>query len=167
MKIDDLTCSVASFFRNQRPAVYCDDARNPTERARERKRESDGNRGIDKYRSKKRTTYLGPPSTGEGRRLSGTLVLALGLNEALPVGFCDEALPDVLLPVDTELTVEAIRLSGRQSKRSHVVEPYTTQALCNVEEGLKRGLRRKGHTQQTAAHTQENAHRLGSPKPSV
>lgn len=147
MNIDDLTCSVASFFRNQRPAVYCDDARNPTERARERNGESDGNRGIDKYRSKKtkkkKTTYLGPPSTGEGRRLSGTLVLALGLNEALPVGFCDEALPDALLPVDAELTVEAIRLSGRQSKQSHVVEPYTTQALCNVEEGLKRRLRRK------------------------
>lgn len=104
----------------------------------ERNRESDGNRVIDKYRrSKKRTTYLGPPSTGEGRRLSGTLVLALGLNEALPVGFCDEALPDALLPVDAELTVEAIRLSSRQSKRSHVVEPYTTQALCNVEGGLK------------------------------
>lgn len=55
---------------------------------------------------------FGPPSAGEGRRLSGTLVLALGLNEALPVGFCDEALPDALLPVDTE--VEAIRLSGRR-----------------------------------------------------
>lgn len=33
-----------------------------------------------------------------------------------------------------------------------------------LEEDLKRGLRRKGHTQQTAAHAR-NAHRLSSPKP--
>lgn len=115
--------------------MYCDDARDPTERARGKVTGIEVSTNIveaKKKRKEKRTTYLGPPSTGEGRRLSGTLVLALGLNEALPVGFCDEALPDALLPVDTELTVEAIRLSGRQSEQSHVVEPYTTQALCNV-----------------------------------
>lgn len=67
-----------------------------------------------------------PPSTGDGRLLSGTLVLALGLNEALPPEFCDGALLDVLLPVGAELTVEAMGLSGRQSKRAYVVEQFTT-----------------------------------------
>ena len=75
------------------------------------------------------TTYLVPPSTGDCRLLSGTLVLALGLNEALPLEFCDGALPDVLLPVGAELTVEVMGLSGRQSKRAYVVEQFTTQAV--------------------------------------
>ena len=64
-----------------------------------------------------------PPSTGDCLLLSGTLVLALGLNEALPLEFCDGALPDA------ELTVEAMGLSGRQSKRAYVVEQFTTQAV--------------------------------------
>lgn len=112
---------------------------------------------------KRKTTYLVPPSTGECRRLSGTLVLALGLNDALPVGFCDEALPDALLPVDTELTVEAIRLSGGQSKRTHVVEQHTTPGCAIIRKVEKRKRKEKVRSERKSHRLATHAHRPSTP----
>lgn len=77
-------------------------------------------------------------------------MLALGLNEALPLEFCDGALPDA------ELTVEAMGLSGRQSKRAYVVEQFTTQ-VCD-DEGKEKAKKvyeaqRPQQTQRTHTHT--------------
>lgn len=59
-------------------------------------------------------------------------MLALDLNEVLPLEFCEvcTALPDALLPVGVELTVEAMGLGVRQSERAHVVKQDTTRGCA-------------------------------------
>ena len=107
-----------------------------------REEDKDGNGEYDNNKDIQRnlTTYLAPPSTGDWRRLSGTLVLALGLKEVLPLEFCEvcTALPDALLPVGVELTVEAMGLGVRQSKRAHVVKQDTTRVCAMWKKGSKK-----------------------------
>ena len=68
-------------------------------------------------------------------------MLALGLNEVLPLGFCEvfTALPDALLPVGVELTVEDIGHGYRQSsiRASSRRGPRHGARLRDVQEGSR------------------------------